>query len=147
MGFFSKIFKPAESTSDKDEGTGITDKQKVREQNNNKDMSEKIRFTIDGKPCTADKGMNIVDAAAENGIFIPTLCHLKGVVPAGSCRICNVIINGRPMTACTTEASEGMVIQNNIPEIQEMRKIIVETLFVSGNLFARTRYHFFARGE
>ena len=28
-------------------------------------MSEKIKFTIDGKACTADKGTNIVDAAKE----------------------------------------------------------------------------------
>ncbi|MBN3036430.1 MAG: (2Fe-2S)-binding protein [Bacteroidales bacterium] len=98
-------------------------------------MSEKVKFTIDGKACVADKGMNLVDAAKINGIYIPTLCHLEGVKPAGSCRICNVRINGRPMTACTTEVAEGMVIENNIPEIQEMRKIIIETLFVSGNHF------------
>ncbi|MCD4697814.1 MAG: (2Fe-2S)-binding protein [Bacteroidales bacterium] len=96
-------------------------------------MSEKIKFSIDGKSCTADKGTNLVDAAKENGIYIPTLCHLEGVKPAGSCRICNVKINGRYMTACTTDVADGMVIENFIPEIQELRKIIIETLFVSGN--------------
>lgn len=98
-------------------------------------MSEKIKFTIDGKGCTADKGTNIVDAAKANGVYIPTLCHLEGVKPAGSCRICNVKINGRFMTACTTDVSEGMVIENNTPELKELRNIIVETLFVSGNHF------------
>jgi NADH dehydrogenase/NADH:ubiquinone oxidoreductase subunit G len=98
-------------------------------------MDEKIKFTIDGKQCFAEKGANIVDAAKLNGIYIPTLCHLDGVKPAGSCRICNVKINGRYMTACTTEIAEGMVIENNKSEIQELRKIIVETLFVSGNHF------------
>ena len=98
-------------------------------------MSEKIKFTIDGKACTADKGTNIVDAAKTNGVYIPTLCHLEGVKPAGSCRICNVKINGRYMTACTTDVSEGMVIENNTPELKELRNIIVETLFVSGNHF------------
>lgn len=101
--------------------------------NSNADMSEKINFTIDGKQCTAEKGTNLVDAAKENGIYIPTLCHVEGVKPAGSCRICNVKINGRYMTACTTMVAEGMVIENNKADIQELRKIIVETLFVSGN--------------
>lgn len=96
-------------------------------------MEQKIKFTIDGKECIADKGLNLVDAAKENGIYIPTLCHLEGIKPAGSCRVCNVIINGRFMTACTTDIAEGMVVENNNEEIQELRNIIVETLFVSGN--------------
>jgi [NiFe] hydrogenase diaphorase moiety small subunit len=98
-------------------------------------MSEKVRFTIDGKQCTADSGMNLVDAARENGSYIPTLCHLEGIKPAGSCRICNVRINGRFMTACTTSVADGMIVENNVPEIQELRKMIIETLFVSGNHF------------
>lgn len=96
-------------------------------------MSETVKFTIDGKQCTAGKGTNLVDAAKQNGIYIPTLCHLEGIKPAGSCRICNVKINGRHMTACTTSVAEGMVIENNKEDIHEMRKIIIETLFVSGN--------------
>jgi len=98
-------------------------------------MSETVKFTIDGKHCTAEKGSNLVEAAKINGIYIPTLCHLESVKPAGSCRICNVKINGRFMTACTTIITDGMVIESNTPEIQELRKIIVETLFVSGNHF------------
>jgi [NiFe] hydrogenase diaphorase moiety small subunit len=96
-------------------------------------MEQKIKFTIDGKECIANKGLNLVDAAKENGIYIPTLCHLEGIKPAGSCRVCNVKINGRFMTACTTEIAEGMVVENANKEIQELRNIIVETLFVSGN--------------
>ncbi|MCD4683801.1 MAG: (2Fe-2S)-binding protein [Bacteroidales bacterium] len=96
-------------------------------------MNDKIKFTIDGKECKADKGANLVEAAKANGIFIPTLCHLEGVKPAGSCRICNVKINGRFMTACTTEIADGMMIENNTTDIQELRNIIIETLFVSGN--------------
>lgn len=98
-------------------------------------MSEKIRFTIDGKECFAERGQNIIDAAADNGIYIPSLCHLRDVIPAGSCRICNVKIAGRNMTACTTPVEEGMDVQSEIPEIQDMRKAIVEMLFVCGNHF------------
>jgi len=95
----------------------------------------KVQFTIDGKTCYAEKGQSLIDAAKANGVFIPSLCHLEGVKPAGSCRICNVKVNGRNMTACTTPAAEGMIVENDIPELHELRKTIVEVLFVSGNHF------------
>ncbi len=96
---------------------------------------EKLYFEIDGKPCYAEQGQSIIDAATENGVFIPSLCHVEGVKPAGSCRICNVKVNGRNMTACTTPVEDGMIVENDIPELNELRKAIVEVLFVSGNHF------------
>ena len=39
------------------------------------------------------------------------------------------------MTACTTPVAEGMVVENNVPDLEEMRKAIVEVLFVAGNHF------------
>jgi [NiFe] hydrogenase diaphorase moiety small subunit len=98
-------------------------------------MSEKIKFTIDGKECVGDKGQLLVDVAAENGVYIPVLCHFKGVVPAGSCRICSVKVNGRFMAACTTPVEPDMKVENNSEEILDIRKAIVEMLFVEGNHF------------
>jgi [NiFe] hydrogenase diaphorase moiety small subunit len=98
-------------------------------------MDDKIKFTIDGKECQAKQGQSIIDAAKENGIFIPSLCHVEGVKPAGSCRICNVQVNGRNMTACSTPGSEGMNVESKLPELEEMRKAIIEVMFVAGNHF------------
>jgi len=98
-------------------------------------MSENIKFILDDKVCYATPGQTIMDAARDNGVFIPSLCHVEGIKPAGSCRICNVKVNGRNMTACTTPVAEGMVVENNLPELEEMRKAIVEVLFVAGNHF------------
>jgi [NiFe] hydrogenase diaphorase moiety small subunit len=98
-------------------------------------MSEKVKFTIDGKEIEGVKGQLLVDVAAENGIYIPVLCHWKDVIPAGSCRICSVKINGRFMAACTTPVDADMKIESNTPEIQDIRKAIVEMLFVEGNHF------------
>jgi len=98
-------------------------------------MSDKIKFILDDKVCYATPGQTIMDAARENAIFIPSLCYVEGVKPAGSCRICNVKVNGRPMTACTTPVAEGMVVENNVPDMEDMRKAIVEVLFVAGNHF------------
>ena len=96
---------------------------------------QKIQFEIDGKACFAETGQSLIDAAKDNGVYIPSLCHVEGVKASGSCRICNVKVNGRNMTACTTPVAEGMIVENDIPELNELRKTIVEVLFVSGNHF------------
>jgi [NiFe] hydrogenase diaphorase moiety small subunit len=98
-------------------------------------MSDKIKFILDDKVCTATPGQTIMEAAVANGVFIPSLCYLDGVKPAGSCRICNVKVNGRFMTACTTPVAEGMVVENTSPDIEEMRVAIIEVMFVAGNHF------------
>ena len=96
-------------------------------------MNQIVRFTIDGMECMANRGEYIVNAAKENGIYIPTLCNFPGVPPKGGCRICTVRVNGKMMTACTTPVSDGMQIENNVPDINELRKSIIELLFVEGN--------------
>lgn len=98
-------------------------------------MSQVVKITIDGIECLVAKGQYIVDAAKDNGIYIPTLCNYAGIKPKGSCRICTVKVNERLMTACTTPVSENMKIENNTAEITDLRKAIVELLFIEGNHF------------
>ncbi len=93
----------------------------------------KITFEIDGKECTGKAGQTIVEAARINGIYIPVLCWYEGLKPAGACRICTVKVGGRNMAACTTPVAEGMIFENALPELEDMRKAIVEMLFVEGN--------------
>jgi NADH dehydrogenase/NADH:ubiquinone oxidoreductase subunit G len=92
-----------------------------------------IHFTIDGKACTARPGQTIAAAAKANGVYIPTLCNLEGLKPVGSCRICTVRSNGRYMAACTQIVLDGMVLENAVPDLEDMRRAIIEMLFVSGN--------------
>jgi [NiFe] hydrogenase diaphorase moiety small subunit len=94
---------------------------------------KEINFTIDGKDCKAKGGQTIVEAARENGVYIPTLCNFEGLKPAGACRMCTVRVGGRYQAACTTPVAEGMVIENIAPDLEDMRKAIVEMLFVEGN--------------
>ena len=98
-------------------------------------MSETVKFTIDGKECQGKKGQLIVDAAADNGVYIPVLCHMRDLVPAGSCRMCTIKVNGRFMAACTSPLDDGVSIENNSAELLDIRKAIVEMLFVEGNHF------------
>jgi [NiFe] hydrogenase diaphorase moiety small subunit len=98
-------------------------------------MSQQIKFKIDGNVISAEKGQTIVEAAKENGVYIPTLCNFEGAKPKGCCRMCTIKINNRYMTACTTPAADGMEVQNNTDEINDVRKSIIELLFVTGNHF------------
>ncbi|NJN27300.1 MAG: 2Fe-2S iron-sulfur cluster binding domain-containing protein [Cyclobacteriaceae bacterium] len=98
-------------------------------------MNQLIAFKIDGKECMGQKGQNIADAARENGIYIPTLCHIQGLKPRGACRICSVRVNGRLMTACTTPIAQGMEVDSKSAEIQNLRKAIIELMFTEGNHF------------
>lgn len=94
-----------------------------------------LKFTIDGTECYGQKGQYVLEAARENGIYIPTLCNIEGIKPRGACRICTVKINGRYMTACTTPLAEGMEVENNTVKLNDLRKSIIEILFVEGNHF------------
>lgn len=94
-----------------------------------------IHFTVDGKPCVAHPGQTIVEAANANGVWIPVLCRYEGLKPAGSCRICTVRVAGRFMAACTQPVTEGMAVENEVPDLEDMRKALVEMLFVEGNHF------------
>jgi len=95
----------------------------------------KIKIKIDGKEIITEKGKTIVEAARENGVFIPTLCYFEGAEKKASCRIRTIKINNRLMTSCTTPVADGMEIENDTAEINEIRKSIIELLFVSGNHF------------
>ena len=94
-----------------------------------------VKFTIDGKECMAEKGSQLVEAAKENDVYIPSLCNCPGIPPKGSCRICTVLINGRPATACTSKVNEEMDVQCLTPELEDFRKSVVEILFAESNHF------------
>lgn len=98
-------------------------------------MSEKITFTIDGQEVKADPGQTIMQAADAAGIYIPRLCAFEGLEPHGSCRVCTVMVNGRPQSACTQPVTEGALVENDTEEVRRIRLDIIEMLFVEGNHF------------
>lgn len=91
---------------------------------------ERINITINGKACTAPTGSTVLAAAEQNGIYIPTLCHIKDIDPRANCRMCIVQIE-RFRTfqpACATRISEGMVIMTDTAEIRLARKTTLELI-------------------
>jgi [NiFe] hydrogenase diaphorase moiety small subunit len=96
-------------------------------------MTDKMTLTIDDVQIQGRPGQTILEAAEEAGIYIPRLCHLKGLVPFGSCRVCTVLVNGRPQAACTQPISPGIVVDNSSEEVRQIRKDLIDMLFVEGN--------------
>lgn len=91
-------------------------------------------FTIDGIQVSGREDQTILEVAKEHGIHIPTLCHLEGISPIGSCRICIVEVDGkRFLPACITKIEEGMTIVTNNKEIYEHRRLILEMIFAERN--------------
>lgn len=89
------------------------------------------KVVIDGTEVSGQKGITILEAAKQIGIDIPTLCHIPGLTPSGSCRICVVEVegSGRLVGSCHTPIVEGMVISTRSPRVLSARKAIVELLF------------------
>ena len=53
-------------------------------------MTTVYTLRIDGADVAATEGQSILDVATENGVDIPTMCHLDGLSDTGSCRLCIV---------------------------------------------------------
>ncbi|MFH1013177.1 MAG: FAD-dependent oxidoreductase [Thermoplasmatota archaeon] len=83
-----------------------------------------ISISIDGKSMNAKQGQTVLEAAIENGIYIPNLCFHPNLRPIGSCRLCIVSIEnvrGYPIS-CHTKVSDGMVVQTNTEKLQRLRR-------------------------
>jgi [NiFe] hydrogenase diaphorase moiety small subunit len=98
-------------------------------------MNAKITFTIDGKEIEADAGQTIMEAADAAGIYIPRLCAHAELAPYGACRVCTVEVNGRPQASCTQPAASGAMVENDTESLNDLRRDLVEMLFVEGNHF------------
>jgi [NiFe] hydrogenase diaphorase moiety small subunit len=96
-------------------------------------MSDRFSFTIDDVEVEAKSGQSIIEAADEAGIYIPRLCYFEGLVPHGSCRICTVMVNGRPQAACIQPARPGIIVESDTEQIRKYRRRLIEMLFVEGN--------------
>lgn len=109
-----------------------------------------IHLKINDRAVTVDEGRTVLQAALEEGIYIPTLCShpdlpdITAVQPSefvyqgndrvstsgevsgleGGCRLCQVQIAGVAglSYACQTGVREGMVVTTTSPEIQAVRK-------------------------
>ena len=97
------------------------------------DKKTTATLTIDGRQVTVPAGATILEAAAELGIKIPTLCWLKKVSTTGACRICIVKVEGvdRFMTACNTPVKDAISVTTSSPELESARRKTLELMLVN----------------
>ena len=95
-------------------------------------MEKLITLEIDGREVKAEEGMTILEAAKEAGIEIPTLCYNEKLESYGACRICSVEIEQgertRMVASCGYPAEEGIKVRTHSPEIDRMRRTIIELI-------------------
>ncbi len=89
-----------------------------------------FEITVNNRVIDAEPGDTILAALSRVGIKIPTLCHMKGLVPSGACRICVVEVEGMRglVPSCSFPVQENMKIQTNSPKVICARKTIIELL-------------------
>ena len=93
-------------------------------------MEKEITLKIDDQDVTAAKGMTVMEAARQAGIYIPALCNHPDLPPFGACRLCIVKIDkmkGLP-TACTTPVNDGMTVITEDGELTELRREVLSLI-------------------
>ncbi|HEY5899686.1 MAG TPA: formate dehydrogenase subunit alpha [Burkholderiales bacterium] len=94
-----------------------------------------MEIFIDGRKVEAAPGTRLIDAAADAGIAIPSLCHHRELNPTANCRLCMVEVEGwrTEMAACALQVTEGMRVRTETPRIAEARRAALELVLA--------RYH------
>jgi len=91
------------------------------------------KLTIDGQEIEVDAGMTVLQACEQAGVEIPRFCYHERLSIAGNCRMCLVQMERapKPVASCAMPVGEGMVIHTNTPEVQKMRKGVMEFLLIN----------------
>jgi len=88
------------------------------------------KIQIDDRELPVKPGQTILQVAEEHQVYIPHLCAHKDLQPFGGCRMCLVEVQGfrNFAPACTTPAEDGMVVRTKTPEVQHLRREILELI-------------------
>ena len=99
-----------------------------------------ITLKINNRVVTVEEGSTILQAAKKLGIFIPTFCfddfermpakHCSNCHEYGDCKMCSCEVEGEGslLTACNTEAKDGMVVWTESPEVKKARVSILNRM-------------------
>jgi NADH-quinone oxidoreductase subunit G len=90
-------------------------------------------INIDGKIIDFKHGQTIIEAARDHGIEIPHFCWHPKLSVSGNCRICLVEVEKMPklVIACSTLASEGMVVHTKSDKVIAAQNAVMEFLLIN----------------
>ena len=96
------------------------------------------KITIDGSEYEVADGRMILQAIDDlgllmNGVEIPHYCWHPKLAIDGSCRLCQVEIEGMPklQIACNTPVADGMKIRTNNERVAKARRGVMELLLIN----------------
>jgi NADH-quinone oxidoreductase subunit G len=117
---------------------------------------ELVTVNIDGKEIAVPKGTNAIEAARLVGVDVPHYCYHPKLTVVGNCRMCLVEMGmpavdpatkapimdpatgkqkinwiPRPQIGCATNASPGLHIRTNTPQIKDCREGVMEFLLIN----------------
>ncbi len=92
-----------------------------------------VSIEIDGKKIEAKDGAMIIEAADDAGIPIPRFCYHKKLSVAANCRMCLVEVEkaAKPLPACATPITDGMVVFTKSTKAIDAQKSVMEFLLIN----------------
>src|SRR3989441_13195973 len=92
-----------------------------------------IEIEIDGKKVEVPAGSMVMDAANKLGTYIPHFCYHKKLSIAANCRMCLVEVEKapKPLPACATPVSAGMIVRSNSDKAVQAQKGVMEFLLIN----------------
>ena len=92
-----------------------------------------VEIELDGQKIEALEGSMIIQAADKAGTYIPHFCYHKKLSIAANCRMCLVDVEKmpKPMPACATPVSQGMVVRTKSDKAIKAQKSVMEFLLIN----------------
>ena len=89
-----------------------------------------LHVTVNGRQHELAAGLSVLQALDALGVLVPHLCHDERIAPAAVCRLCLVEVAGqpRPIPACATPISDGMVIRTHTEQLEASRRATLTLL-------------------
>ncbi len=93
-------------------------------------MPDDITISIDGVDIKTQPGKMVLEAAIEAGVYVPYLCYHSGMKPFAACRMCVVAVDGGRgfPAACTLPVADGMTVWSETPDVNELRRSVMQML-------------------
>ena len=92
-----------------------------------------VEIELDGKKVEVQEGCMVMHAAEKAGTYIPHFCYHKKLSIAANCRMCLVDVEKapKPMPACATPVTQGMVVRTKSDKAVKAQKSVMEFLLIN----------------
>lgn len=92
-----------------------------------------VELIVDSKPVQVPAGTSILEAVLQTGSEIPHFCYHPKLRVVGSCRMCQVEVQGTPklVISCATPVADGMEVLTASDRVKKARNAVLEFLLLN----------------